>query len=257
MPIAKITKAEISGLFPKRSLDSNKGDYGRVLIIAGSRGMAGAAVLAARAALKSGAGLVTLAIPESSQSVAASCLSAAITLPLPETKTGAVSGRAIKTVLDWKSKRGADVMLIGPGLGTDDDTVKFVVSAIKELEIPFVIDADALNCAALSGDLEKLFKGAPAHIMTPHPGEISRLLKIAIPRMASARKNAASRLYRLCGGVIVLKGFGTLVMSGENFAINSTGGPAAVYRVDPAKPGATPQPTSSPPAGRTGGPRSA
>jgi len=226
MPTVKITKAEIAKLFPKRRLDSNKGDYGRVLVIAGSRGMTGAAVLAARAALKSGAGLVTLAVPESSQPIVAAGLPEAITLPLPETKTGAISSRAIKTVLDWKSKRGADAMLIGPGLGTDKDTVKFVVAVIQKLGIPFVIDADALNCAVLIGDLEKLFAGAPPHIMTPHPGEISRLLKIVIPRFAFVRKNAANSLSRLCGGVIVLKGFRTLVVSGENCAINFTGGPA-------------------------------
>ncbi|MDD2772354.1 MAG: NAD(P)H-hydrate dehydratase [Elusimicrobiales bacterium] len=221
-----ISHSEIARLFPKRRADSNKGDYGRVLIIAGSKGMAGAAVLSARAALKAGAGLVTIAIPESSQPVAAICVPEALTLPLPETRTGTVSPAALKTIAEWKKKRGFDVFLIGPGLGATPETAQFVCGMISAPHCPFVMDADALNCAAQHGDLRKLFAKAAQHVLTPHPGEISRLLKIPVPVAKAERISAIKKLCALTGGAVILKGSASLVSDGKTIAENPTGGPA-------------------------------
>jgi len=221
-----ISRSEIAALFPARRADSNKGDYGRVLIIAGSKGMAGAAVLSARAALKAGAGLVTLAIPEGSQPVAAVCVPEAVMLPLPETKTGEVSRAALKTIAAWKKKRGLDLFLIGPGLGASSETAEFVRGALAVLDRPFVMDADALNCAAQRGDLRKFFGKAAPHVLTPHPGEISRLLKIPVPVTKAERISAIKKLCASTGGAVILKGSASLVSDGKTIVENPTGGPA-------------------------------
>ncbi|MFA5161688.1 MAG: NAD(P)H-hydrate dehydratase [Elusimicrobiales bacterium] len=214
-------------LLPKRRPCGNKGDYGKILIIAGSRGMTGAGVLAARAALKSGAGLVTLALPESSQPIAAACLPETLTLPLPQTADGMPARAALETVLDWQSRRKADLLLIGPGLGAGAETAAFVSAVVKQLEIPFVMDADALNCIALRGGAEKFFSAVRApRIITPHPGEAARLLGTAIPKGPAARRAAAARLRGICGGVAVLKGARTITAGDGDFAVNNTGGPA-------------------------------
>lgn len=212
-------------MLPKRPADCNKGDFGRLLIVAGSRGMSGAAVLAARAALKTGAGLVTIATPKSAQPVIAACLPEAITLPLEETKDGAASLKALPALLRHAKTGKPDLLLIGPGMGTDNSTAKLIFAVITKLNIPFVTDADALNCAAAGGWLSKLQK-LPPHILTPHPGEISRLLNIPAPRGEKERFTSAKKLAEISGGIAVLKGSGTLVCDGKNCAQNTTGGPA-------------------------------
>ena len=209
----------------KRPRDCNKGDFGKILIVAGSRGMSGAAVLSGRAALKIGAGLVTIATPKSAQPVVAACLPEAITLPLEETKNGAIALKALPEILRHAALTKPDLLLIGPGIGTDAQTSAFVRALLKKLNIPFVMDADALNCAARDGWLKELQKN-PLNILTPHPGEISRLLKITTPRTADERLKAATALTGKTGGIAVLKGAGTIVTDGEHSAMNTTGGPS-------------------------------
>ncbi|MDA8130076.1 MAG: NAD(P)H-hydrate dehydratase [Elusimicrobia bacterium] len=215
-----VTRAFVKALLPARRGDSNKGDYGRVLVAAGSRGMAGAAVLAARAALKSGAGLVTVACPESERRTIASALPEAMTFGAA-CSGGAFSARAASRVLAFARSKRIDVLLLGPGLGSSAGARGFAASLLRGLDIPSVIDADGLNALAAAGFRSFRFPKAP-FILTPHPGEAARLLG----KKVGDRPAAAKELADISGGVAVLKGQGTLI-SGEGRTLrNATGGPA-------------------------------
>lgn len=220
MKITKITAEFLRPLLPPRKKDSHKGDYGKVLIAAGSKGMTGAAVLAARAALKAGAGLVTVACPDSEQPVIAAGVPEAMTLPLPS-KGGGFSLSAAAALAAFQKTKKYDVLLIGPGLSVKGEVPGFVAAALAGLKIPAVVDADALNALAQLCDLEFLGTDVP-RIFTPHAGEASRLLRgAAAPGPGTVRKLAA-----LTGGVCLLKGPGTLVGDGRTCFRNTTGGPA-------------------------------
>jgi len=207
-------------LLPARLKNSHKGSYGRVLVVAGSRGMAGAAILSARAALKSGAGLVTVACPESERKNIAGALPEAMTFGAA-CANGSFSVRAAAQVAAFARQKKIDVMLIGPGLGSSVSARGFAVKLLGKLALPTVVDADALNALAGAGFGSFRFAGGPL-ILTPHPGEAERLLgKKIIHRPAAAAELAA-----LSGGIAVLKGAGTLICGGEVVLKNSTGGPA-------------------------------
>ena len=218
MKIKKITTALLKPLLPPRSRGSHKGDYGRVLIVAGSKGMTGAAVLAARAALKAGAGLVTVACPESEKLYVACALPEAMTFGAA-CADGAFTAAAASQVVKFAAEKKIDVFLIGPGLGSSKGARAFALKLLKNLRLPAVIDADALNALA-AGSAFKI--AASPFILTPHPGEAARLLGKKI----SDRTFAAAELAALTGGVTVLKGLGTLVCGGKNILQNTTGGPA-------------------------------
>ena len=208
--------------------DSFKNTHGHVLVIAGSRGYTGAAVLCGNAAIQSGAGLVTVATPASAQSaVAASVMPEVMTTALAETDRGAVSDAAIDHVRQLASR--ATVIAMGPGLSAEDErTRRFVFSIVKERQTPLVIDADALNCLA-----NYSAKGWPAElqgsekaplILTPHPGEMTRLLgttdKSALNDRVAAARDFASE-HKL---ILVLKGSRSLVAAPDGRVfINPTG----------------------------------
>jgi ADP-dependent NAD(P)H-hydrate dehydratase / NAD(P)H-hydrate epimerase len=203
---------------------SFKNTHGHVLVIAGSRGYTGAAVLCGNAAMRSGAGLVTIATPASAQpSVAATAMAEVMTTPLAETDRGAVSDDAIDHVK--RLVRKASVVAIGPGLSSEDDrTRRFAYSVVKQRKTPMVIDADALNCLApwpvdLPGSPE-----APL-ILTPHPGEMLRLLgtddKSALDDRVAVARDFATK-HNL---IVVLKGARALVAVPGRVFINSTGSP--------------------------------
>lgn len=215
-----ITAGFIRPLLPARRAGSHKGDYGRVLVAAGSRGMTGAAVLAARAALKAGAGLVTVACPESERAVVACALPEAMTFGAA-CAGGAFSARAASQVRAFAAENGADVVLAGPGLGSSAGARAFALGLLRDLEIPAVLDADALNAVAAAGFRSFHFPRA-SFILTPHPGEAARLLGKRI----TDREAAARELASVSGGAAVLKGAGTLVCSGGSLLRNATGGPA-------------------------------
>jgi NAD(P)H-hydrate epimerase len=205
-----------------RPSDSHKGDYGRVLIVAGSVGKTGAAVLAAQGALRSGAGLVTIACPERCLPVIASQGLEFMTMPLPERPGGGLDPSAADLVLE----ADADVLVIGPGLGRDRSTQEVIRAVVERSGAPMVIDADALF--AFSGD------GAPAltgsdervRIITPHAAEMARLIgadadDVQAHRVEVARRTAIERHLH-----VVLKGHRTLVASPDgHLAINPTGTP--------------------------------
>jgi len=208
------------GKIPERAASSHKGDYGRVLVLAGSRGMTGAAFLCAEGALLSGSGLVTNGIPESLNSIMEIKLTEVMTLPLAETKEYALSLKAKSRILDFSEK--CDAVAIGPGLGTSAETKKLIKELIEKTEKPMVIDADGIN--ALEGDLNILKNRKDITVITPHPGEMARLTGKTIADVQSKRSDIAKMVAELTNAVVCLKGHGTVVADPEGaIYVNDTG----------------------------------
>jgi hydroxyethylthiazole kinase-like uncharacterized protein yjeF len=207
-----------------RKPGGNKGDYGHALIVAGSYGKSGAAVMASWAALRAGAGLATVAMPDSILPMIAAHMPEIMTGPLPATKAGTIafaaydSGRLPKLV---EKKRA---LAIGPGLSTNDETVKVVHKLLSSREVPIVLDADGLN--AFAGRATELKHDAGNLALTPHPGEMSRLADCSIADVQSRRLPLAIESAKAWNAHVVLKGQGTVVASPDGHAfINSTGNP--------------------------------
>jgi len=208
--------------FLKRKPDSHKGDFGHVFVLAGSRGFTGAAYLCAQAALLSGAGLVTVGIPESLNQILAIKLTEAMTRTLPETRQGSLSEKAFKDIEAFAEK--ADILAIGPGLSRNPQTQRLIRKCISRIKKPMVIDADGLN--ALAGHLDILKKRNFATVITPHPGEMGRLLGLNIEKVQENRAGLAKELSCRYNMVTVLKGNQTVVSSetGKLYQ-NNTGNP--------------------------------
>jgi hydroxyethylthiazole kinase-like uncharacterized protein yjeF len=217
-----LTRESMREIVQPRESDSHKGDYGHVLIVAGSRGKTGAAHLAAIGALRSGAGLVSLATPKSSQPILASMGAEYMTLPLEETPEGRVEAGSVQSILDFAS----DVVAVGPGLGMGPDVTVFVQELVEKSESPLVLDADALN--ALASDPERLQSSAGSRpiIITPHPGEMSRLSNTSVDDVQASRVDVAREFAVQHQIYVVLKGYRTLIATpdGKVF-INPLGNP--------------------------------
>lgn len=200
--------------------DSNKGTLGSLLCICGSYGMAGAAIMAGKAALRCGIGLLKIAIPKSIYPVCATNILESVYYPLEETSNGVISSKNTDFLLEMCEKSSA--VVIGCGLSVCDDTKNLVQSVITNCEKPLVIDADALNCICNKPEILKNLK-VPA-IITPHPGEMARLLHSTPKTVNSSRENTAIDFAKKFGVVTVLKGAGTIIASpdGEVY-INHTG----------------------------------
>jgi ADP-dependent NAD(P)H-hydrate dehydratase / NAD(P)H-hydrate epimerase len=214
--------SDIARLFPPRPQDAHKGLYGRLLIVAGGVGKTGAAALAARAAMRSGGGLVTVATPASQQPIVACLVLEPMTEPLPETSGRTVSLAALDTIVELA--KGRDAVAVGPGLGLIDDTPALVRALARDLDRPLVIDADGLT--ALAGHVDVLRAARAPRCLTPHPGEMARLLgtntdDVQRDRIAAARGLAtATRIH------VVLKGAATVIAAPDGRAvINPTGNP--------------------------------
>jgi len=210
----------------KRKPNSHKKDYGHVFVLAGSLGLSGAAVLCCQAAMRSGAGLVTLGVPKSLNSVMESKLTEVMTLPLSETGNVSLSLEARQEIEKFIDK--VDVMAIGPGLSQDKSTQALIRSLIMSCEKPMVIDADGLN--ALAGYLDDLSyqinKLRSVKILTPHPKELSRLTGESIDHIQKNRENIASDFAKKNSATVVLKGYKTVVASPDNKTyVNETGNP--------------------------------
>ncbi len=201
---------------PVRRPDSHKGDYGRVLIVAGSRGMTGAAALAGMGALRSGAGLVFLALPASCWSVVAALEPGYLTVPLSEDGEGRLAAGALPELQE--RAEDADVAAIGPGLGVTEAIRQIVVEIYRTWTLPLVVDADALNALAHHRDI--LGDHAGPRIFTPHPGEFRRLLGGDV-----GGEEEAINFARTHDVVMVLKGHRTLVTDGRKLYRNTTGNP--------------------------------
>jgi NAD(P)H-hydrate epimerase len=204
---------------PPRPADSHKGTYGKVLSVAGSQGMAGAAILTARAALRGGAGLVTAALPRSLSAAVTAGAPEATQLSLPEPESPDYEkqlGAALGSDLDVRF----DALAVGPGLGTAPRSRLLLESVLAQSRRPQVLDADALNLVAAGARIGRL----ESRVWTPHPGEFHRLAG-ASPQSAAERVSACQRFVKDHGGVIVLKGHRTVVHSGERYFVNVTGNP--------------------------------
>jgi len=209
-----------SELFRPRVADSNKGLYGHVLVIAGGRGKTGAAAMAGIAVLRAGAGLATVASAESAISAISAHAPEIMTEPLPETDDGAISVRALDHLAAIAEKK--NVVALGPGMGQHPDTVEFIRRVVRDTALPTVVDADGLN-ALRADDLP----GAGVRILTPHPGEMSRLTGITIAQIQADRIGCA-RSFAIAHQVyLVLKGNRTVIAAPDGRVwINPTGSPA-------------------------------
>lgn len=204
---------------PSRRPDAHKGDFGTALIVGGSRGMAGAPALAGMAALRGGAGLVRLAVPETILDTVAGFEPSYMTVPLPVDKAGHIASTAFDRIAELAEK--ATVIACGPGLGRSLELDQIVARLYQEIAKPMVFDADALN--ALAAEPDVLANPAGRRILTPHPGEFARLIGRKLE--GDARNDAAIQLAARCNIVVVLKGHHTLVTDGQRHSLNSTGNP--------------------------------
>ncbi len=223
-----LSKLELREALVTREPADHKGIFGHVLVVAGSRNMAGAAVLATRAALRSGAGLVTAAVPAGVQRILAELAPEALTIGLPENAYGCLRPEGVSRLRAAHRGTEYSVMAIGPGISENSDTAKFVLLALSVLPLPAVVDADALNILAaqeVSG-VRQLMKGRKQPcIFTPHPGEMARCLVVGTKHIKEDRMACAERLAREWNGVALLKGQGTLISSGSRTVANPTGCP--------------------------------
>jgi NAD(P)H-hydrate epimerase len=225
-------RRDIVQLLPKRPGYSHKGTYGHVLLIAGSKGKTGAALMAAKACLKTGAGLVTIGIPETLVNSFQSRVTEEMILPLPDKGDGTLSVKSGDLISGFLKKR-ANVLAVGPGLSNDEEISKLVCRLITELKVPIVIDADGLN--AIAGKTAVLRKSRAPLILTPHTGEMARLLRQGpdttrkrsmLEEIERDRISAVQSFAKKNKSYIVLKGAPTVTaVPGGQVFINSTGNP--------------------------------
>jgi NAD(P)H-hydrate epimerase len=226
---------ELAGWLPPRDAESHKGTYGHALIVAGSPGKAGAAILAARAAVRAGAGLVTAAVPEPILDTVDLGSLESMTLALPMVKKSTTTataewvtdgpllvGQSVAAVL--KAAGGKAALALGPGLGEGPEVVTFVRQVVMAAELPLVLDADGIN--AFAGYADSLSLRKTPTVLTPHPGELGRLLGISMRDIQADRLAAVRRAAEVTGAVVVLKGSRTLIAEpGGDVWINPTGNP--------------------------------
>jgi len=205
-----------------RADDAHKGDFGKVCIIGGSIGMSGAAALMGRAALRSGAGLVRVAVPKSVLPIVASIEPCFTTIALPEDDLGRISSRAISNILDAASQN--DAMAFGPGIGISGDLRSILEALLGQEGLRLAIDADGLNNIAGMATWPQSLKARP--ILTPHPGEMKRLWSgLFREQLPQDRQQQATKLAQHTKSIVVLKGAGTVVTDGEKIYTNQTGNP--------------------------------
>lgn len=217
---------EFAGLPLVRAADAHKGSYGHLLVIAGSVGKTGAAVLAGQAALRGGAGLVTIATPKPALPIVAEVQPEYMTEGLPATEAGTLSNAGMHSQSFQELLKGKSVVAIGPGLGQHRETQECIRQVVREVELPIVLDADGLNAFRAGGDA--LAKRKSAHlVITPHPGEMARLLGNSSAEVQKDRVKTALHAARQWNAYVLLKGFHSIVASpdGKVF-VNTTGGPA-------------------------------
>lgn len=212
----KLNHADILSLLPDRPEWGHKGTFGKILLLCGSRGFTGAAYLAAVGALRSGAGLTFLGVPESIYAIEAVKLNEPVVFPLPD-RDGKLSREAIPEILERLPNM--DAVLIGPGLGQSEDTFQVVKAVLAYAACPVVLDADGIN--VLSAHRDILRGRTNSTILTPHDGEFARLGGvIGADRMAAARKMAQE-----LGCILLLKGHETCITDGVTDYLNTTGNP--------------------------------
>ena len=199
---------------PPRKQDTHKGHYGKILLICGAEGYTGAPVLAAKAALRTGAGLIFTGVPRCVYPIVAAKLDAPMVFPLPDSE-GKLSEDALQPLLE--RLQTVDACLLGPGLGRSDGLDSLVRTLITQCPCPLVLDADGIN--AVVGHIDVLRGAACPVILTPHEGEFRRLTQADVPN----RVNGAEQLARETGAVILRKGHETVITDGKTTYVNRTG----------------------------------
>lgn len=215
-------KKRVQSFFSVRDSQAHKGNFGHLLIIAGSIGKTGAAALAANAAMACGTGLVTLGVPESLNAVMEPQVTETMTFPLSERRKGFLSEQAFDEIIELS--KGKTAMAVGPGIGTEKDTGNLIKKLVKAIDIPIIMDADALNLIA--GSPEILTHKKTPVILTPHPGEMARLANSSTAEIQSSRLESARKFAVQYGVILVLKGAGTITaMPDGRIFICTTGNP--------------------------------
>jgi len=212
--------AELPSLHERRD-EAHKGDFGKVLVIAGSARMPGAACLTAESVLRSGAGLATLAVPRGILPVVAAKLTCSTFLPVPETSDGALSLAAEDLLLD--AARGFSAIALGPGIGQHPETAQLARKLAARTEQPLVLDADGLN--AFAGRAWQFGRRTLPLVITPHAGEMARLTGTSAGAVQERREAIAIGFAQEKACVVVLKGCRTVVTDGHRTYVNSTGNP--------------------------------
>jgi NAD(P)H-hydrate epimerase len=232
IPVSLPDEADIRRMLPARPRYSHKGTYGHVLLVAGSRGKTGAALMAARACLRAGAGLLTMGIPETLTSSLQSRVTEEMILPLPDQGNGTLSVKAAQTIIHFLSRKGI-VLALGPGLSVNSEIADLVRTVVEETAAPMVIDADGLN--ALGSGISLLRKRSLPAVITPHPGEMVRLFQGRLPFRSADEKTImkgieedrigrAQAFARKMGVCLVLKGAPTVTAIPDGSVyINPTG----------------------------------
>ena len=211
----ELNHEQVLSILPDRAENAHKGDFGKILLLCGSRGYTGAAYLAAQASLRSGAGLVFLGVPESIYQIEAVKLNEAIVFPLPD-EAGKLSAAAIPEILERLPK--VDAVLIGPGLGQSEGVLQVVKTVLEQAACPVVLDADGINLIASHKDIVRGRTGTT--VLTPHGGEFARLGGASGDRVAAATETAND-----LGCILLLKGHHTVITDGNTTYINPTGNP--------------------------------
>jgi len=217
-----LEETDIRRHFPPRRSDAHKGTFGHLLVVAGSIGKTGAAGLAGRAALRSGVGLCTIATAVSQQPIVAGLGIETMTEPLPETPAQTISSKARERIVELASR--TDAVALGPGVSLDPDTQELIRGLIADVPRPMVVDADALS--ALAGHLDVLDRAAGPRALTPHPGEMARMLGRTIADVQSDRFETVRSFCTQHRVALALKGAGTVIGGPDGrLFVNSTGNP--------------------------------
>lgn len=217
-----ILQSQVKQALPRRPATAHKGDFGRVLVVAGSRTMCGAGFLCAKSALAAGAGLVYWALPASMQPSFAAALPEVITWPLPETQTGEISSTAWELFPELCQRIRPSLLVVGPGMGESP----LLPLLLQNSSLPLIVDADALNALSRMAAWHTSWPKERPAIFTPHGAEMARLLNNPIAKDEPTRQAQVEKLAQLTGGVCLLKGARTLVCAGAELFENTTGGPA-------------------------------
>jgi len=217
-----VEEKQIIPYFQPRKSETHKGNYGHLFIMSGSLGKTGASVMAGKAALKMGAGLVTIGTPQSCLPIVARAMVELMTEPLPETPKKTFSAEALERSLELLKDK--DALLLGPGISTHPSTAEFVKTLLPRIKVPAVLDADALNILTGKPDLLKSLKKTA--VVTPHPGEFARLLNLSTKEVVEKKLELGPKFAQEYGVFLVLKGYRTLICTpdGKTY-INPTGNP--------------------------------
>ena len=217
-----ITQVLVHEWLPARTQTAHKGNFGRVLVVAGSRSMCGAGLLCAKSAFQVGAGLVYWALPKSMQPTFAAALPEVITLPLPENTAGELDESAWELFPELCARLKPSVLVIGPGMGASS----LLPLLLQNSSLPLLVDADALNALSRQVGWHSKWPHERPTIFTPHAAEMARLLNSPVATDEVARRAQVQTLAQLTSGVCLFKGARTLVCAGDELLENTTGGPA-------------------------------